>query len=545
MIAISQLLHALLIRYYINKNKTKSISKELSLELLCYLSNCIKSNYRSFWEFESYISKSNSNILSNLLHDDFYASILQYSHSVNKFLDIFDLISDLFVEDKNADQTGLSGPNYVTRDSVMGLFLRTFLLEWESQSFEQCCDKYEEFSHFLLSQESYDTNSKTKMTIDSLIHAIGTNDDIINAEPDEGLDEISKIMFNVYKYLSFNDITTAEKYIHQYYDYNGSSSSFESFLTTLSLNNNSSTVSAAGGNTITKSNNDYNKKIASLLSDLRNHEEDSIIPYTSATRHQQALLGLSLLWMKSSSSSLSRLDTSPLALNSLEEGLKIAHQRDDHVSVAKALLLLYQQTNDEELLIRCIDRCVTLNQRFLASQAALLLVQHRLKHSILVSRLNNMDVDVGPHPLINLSNILAPSENSIGTFDLQSSKHENTLQTVVDPANEGYAPQTAWMLLYAGLYGDMKLTSITSKLNDVVALDKALTEHAKLSASSVTNVSLSAGMPTPPPLASAAAAVNGYQETCLTYEEYLSISLQAKIIAKNMWLRYFDSFYLY
>jgi len=105
---------------------------------------------------------------------------------------------------------------------------------------------------------------------------------------------------------------------------------------------------------------------------LRNASNE---PHFSGTRHQQALLKLASMWLQNGHPQL--------AMTAVEEAMKSAHQRGDHASVARALLLLHHvvigmqtQTNaseqgvaayrhvqgvsPEEVLQRCLDRCSSL-----------------------------------------------------------------------------------------------------------------------------------------------------------------------------------------
>ena len=58
-----------------------------------------------------------------------------------------DLRANIFSEvDENT--SGLSGPNLVEADSLLGFFVRSLIITFESNDFEQVCALFEEFSHF-------------------------------------------------------------------------------------------------------------------------------------------------------------------------------------------------------------------------------------------------------------------------------------------------------------------------------------------------------------------------------------------------------------
>jgi hypothetical protein len=124
------------------------------------------------------------------------------------------------------------------------------------------------------------------------------------------------------------------------------------------------------------------RRSQSALSALKSGND----PQFSGTRHQQALL-----------QPLCDTGMVTIAMSAVEQAMKTAHQRGDHGSVARALLLLYHVVNSglnfqnregqrgastsvaltgaEEILRRCLIRCCLAACEFLLLRAAILLAQ--------------------------------------------------------------------------------------------------------------------------------------------------------------------------
>ena len=98
---------------------------------------------------------------------------------------------------------------------------------------------------------------------------------------------------------------------------------------------------------------------------------------SSSSSHQLTMLSLAALWARHGRSGLAR--------RAVEETMKVAHQKGDDATVAKAMLLLYYASSSagpsymskEDILVKCIERCRDTNLPLLASHAGLLLVQER------------------------------------------------------------------------------------------------------------------------------------------------------------------------
>lgn len=463
-------------------------------EILCFFHDSIHINschtFLSIEDFKSKILIHWSIESQELITRKFFPLLSHYTENIDTFLDIKDILSNVFDEEPDIDYNAMIGPCRIIKDSALGVFIRVFVCEFEHFSFEKSCDLYDSFKSFVSKKKisnSSDISSGEnqvivsnglKVTSEALPHLIGTSDNVLHLSPDPSLDDSSKLMFHINKAILFNDKFMAESLLHQYYDYNGPST-FNSLPQPASR--------------FASSTNCTEKKIDSILSNIRSITDT----FNYQSRHQSSLLSLSAMWMRHNCHSL--------AVNALEEGLKIAHQRDDHVSVAKALLLMYEEYKSEDLLLRCLDRCIALNQRHLASQASLLLTQHRSYKQITTSD----PMTEGP---------------------IASSKLNSILQSINEPQirdlddwvrGYGYTPQTIWLLLLSSLYGDMKISAIIAKHHDMQELSQEIQLFSASSLSVAPN-----------------SKETQYRESCLNYDEYITSFIPIKKTMCKLWLRY-------
>jgi hypothetical protein len=469
------------------------------MEVLCYLSDAIEeiscSSYLSFHDFSQRVVSHWSDAARELMDGLLVASLQRPIASLDEFLDLSTLATSIMEDDANMNYNALSGPCRVSKDSSLGVFLRYVTGVWEAMSFEESCQLYDDFKAFMMDKhiKSADLYDK-KAAPESLSFLCGRGDDVLHLKPDSSLPESSKLMFYAQKAIAFNDITTGEIYLHRYYDYNGPTMFNE---LPIPGNNNASQASTSL----------QDKNIKAVISSLQTSSED----FDYNARHQNALLSLSLLWSKCRNHELS--------LNSLEEGLKIAHQRDDHLTVAKALLLLYQHHHTEDLLVRCLDRCVTLNHKYLATKAAILLAEHRSKRRLI------------PLPRDDETEVQGNSIVKHIAIDQVLAKSSPTqLWEVQDLAREEpFSPAVTWTLLLSAIYGDMKLSSIVSTHRSVPALEQSLLAVSTTSSAT-------------PALPNAAAKASGkekaYQESCLDIDEYYEALIPVKLVAAALWQRY-------
>lgn len=125
-------------------------------------------------------------------------------------------------------------------------------------------------------------------------------------------------------------------------------------------------------------------------------ELDNYVVLHPNKKHQQSMLSLGAMWIRTGHFNE--------AVVAIDEAMKTAHQRGDHVSVSRALLLLHHVVDQaptsiatamEETLMRCLSRSINLKLKSLSSEAALLFVRHKLKGSFKIENAMSNHVNSG------------------------------------------------------------------------------------------------------------------------------------------------------
>eukprot|EP01037_Dinobryon_pediforme_P020278 gene20278-20858_t len=201
------------------------------------------------------------------------------------------------------------------------------------------------------------------------------------------------------------DVALAEDHIHRYFDFNGSDplESLDTFAN--KAINGGASASASAADTTASISRIVSSMLAlqapfpraelyaSALSASRQlHPQGS--PHASSTntstyihRHQHAMITLATMWTLSGNYSM--------ALSAVEEAMNTAHQREDHHSVTKALLLMFHifkgghaeelLAGAEDILVRCLKRCKALQMHRQISEIALLLAECRSRGPLKLS----------------------------------------------------------------------------------------------------------------------------------------------------------------
>ena len=328
------------------------------LQILCFLGDRIQlQNVRHYQNASDFLSEllsafdalENDSRTPGHFFVDKVRDVLSDFKSVDDLVQFVDSIKNLFTNDASISPNESMAPFKVCPDSNLGIYCRCFFAKWECLSFGFVCQLYESLTAFTsdLYNDSDDcANTMAKLPRRTIVH-VGMGVQTFLQQADEAAQS--------------GDVHAAERLLHRYFDFNGN----DPLLSVASKGSSSSTSQQA---------------LAAL-----HHAND---PQFSGTRHQQALLQLASMWSRSGHYSL--------AMAAVEEAMKTAHQRGDHNSVARALLLLYHVVSGlntseqgcsssdgssvsairaEEVLRRCLQRCSTLEMNALASQAAALLSQ--------------------------------------------------------------------------------------------------------------------------------------------------------------------------
>lgn len=328
------------------------------LQILCFLGDRIQlQNVKHYLNANDFLSEllSTFEIPENDLRTPghFFVNkvrdVLSDFKSVDDLVHFVDSIQNLFTNDVSISPNESVAPFRICPDSSLGIYCRCFFAKWECLSFGFVCQLYESLAAFTIGL--YSASDDFALTMGQLsrrpIVHVGMGVQSFLQQADEAAQT--------------GDVHAAERLLHRYFDFNGN----DPLLSVASKGSSSSTSQQA---------------LAAL-----HHAKD---PQFTGTRHQQALLQLASMWSCSGHYSL--------AMAAVEEAMKTAHQRGDHNSVARALLLLYHVVSGlntsghgcsssdssavstiraEEVLRRCLHRCSTLGMNALASQAAALLSQ--------------------------------------------------------------------------------------------------------------------------------------------------------------------------
>jgi hypothetical protein len=346
------------------------------LLLLTFLSDNISLGSCCLWknkkEFLDHLSSSYLSESSPL-----YANLIKKLSlpSIDSLMDLMESAQDfLLAPSGNVDPNGVSCPFMFKRESLVGVYLRTILVQWDLLQFGDLSQLFGSYCSFLSSASSssrLDSGRREATSSKVLpIQAIKAN------EPRAFLTNAEMAIKNL-------DLLPAVESIHSYFDSNG--------------------VNPL-------------KPKGDLLSQTKTILEN----YSSGTpqqktRYQQAMLSLANMWIRNGYYFFASTAT--------EEGMKMAHQLGDHASVTYALLLLhhiihgpqhlefsptddsatgseveepaegktqsFEDQSTENILIRCIQKSSELKLKSLEIQAIQLLVRYRmngpLKQSVPVS----------------------------------------------------------------------------------------------------------------------------------------------------------------
>jgi len=446
---------------------------DVPLRILCYLGESIKMpRSRQYTDLSEFIDDVWSYLQEGAAMSEacraYVNSALKCEDIVSvdslvDFVDTLRLLFQIYTESPNR----ICAPTRVVTDSMLGYYLRTFLVRWECMSFESVCSLYESVERFksptdltavvdaysdidiptyLIDQQHscFDSNN-AEVANKNLALSMGTDDNLMhiatcassllsNRKITPTLElPPSSFYLNAEKALACDDLLPAEESLHKFFD---------SGNTPLGLSSTSAASYSSVLNTSVQTNGPSPAvAMDALLSSITE-------PLFAGARHQQAMLALANMFQRGSRYSL--------AMSAIEEAMKTAHQRGDHAAVAKALLLLHIVVDEggvdgdglplsaEEVLGRCLERCASLKLRSLSSQAVLHMVELRIR---------------GPlRPNASILERTGDKEESGGAAAGFPAGDDGGAGGGGDaPISQGV--QNLWMLLSSSLLGDPKLSA--------------------------------------------------------------------------------------
>ena len=365
-ISPSDLVHVLIIKYFIlscrNSKPFTTHHQWSPIMVLCYLSNTIRhSNARQYLSLQGIVDA-----LESFLSDTHFTTellvYLSIFESFDRFVSAVESSQTVIQSDTDTSLSpnDLYGPHVVSPGSSLGVFIRSILAKWECLQFEELGHLFHHYSVFMKRQQTH-VQQALPLKANGLSFIAFNKTSTYNSN-DEGV--ASNMRYNkAQKAFVFGDVSLMESTIHSLHDYDGSDP--------LQI---AKVVPVPGDNSSRGTSANIQRSLAAVL-----HCEDAA--WASHQKHQHAMLSIARMWLSANNYTM--------ALSAIEEALKTAQQRGDHITVAHGLLLLHELfdgSNDialvaaaEDILVRCTSRCAALNLQHLTAQAALLLTLLRSK----------------------------------------------------------------------------------------------------------------------------------------------------------------------
>lgn len=268
--------------------------------------------------------------------------------SIDSLIDLMDIAPEYLIQPTDADPNSVAFPYCFTRDSLVGIYVRSVIAKWEILHFGEISQVFESFQNFAncLSTSRPQINQPLK------VHPVQS---MVLEEPRAYLINAEKATIN-------SDLLPAVESIHAYFDSNGTNPLL--------------------------SKNDLVGQTKTIIDNYLSGSPEQ------KSRYQQAMLSLANMWLRNGYYFYASTAT--------EEGMKMAHHLGDHNSVTYALLLLHHiihgqenleifnddsksssinssEQSTENILIRCIQKSFELKLKSLEIQAIQLLVRYRMK----------------------------------------------------------------------------------------------------------------------------------------------------------------------
>ncbi len=345
----SHLLYCLAIFYMIQsaRDEGDNIMKPHLLKLLSFLSDHVDIKSMSILYSLEHFRVSINDYCRDAEVIDSICDYCREVKSIDHLIDFMDKLKNIFEIDSTVSSNNLYGPNKITVTSSLGIFVRRVSSYWECMPFESQCTVIRDFTRFCESKVVASRKENSHLKVNQLDYIRATDDSMtdMTSETKYFIDETEAFLLD-------NNITAAEKCVHNFFD---------------TLAQDPLAIRYRGQEI---------KSLDMLLQELRLIESGR-----SATlpKHQFAMMTLALTWISAGNFSM--------AQSAVEEALKSSHQRGDHPSVVKSLLLLFhimENSSDfdasrgEELLRRCITKSGALGLNELVADAVLSFVKLKI-----------------------------------------------------------------------------------------------------------------------------------------------------------------------
>jgi hypothetical protein len=350
--------------------------------------------------------------ISHVKEADLLFVILEKStsilESVDNFINHMESLKSYFENTNQFSDNELSGPNKISPNSLLGVFIRKISAQWSILMFQQQCQLYGRISDYLHKSEQLNRFQCTSLTQQDIKKYLlsknlsrptatqRTSDPtdlkfIKNYPKDSNLFNYVQSTMNL---LNEKNYSSAEDLIHNYFDGILNTSNQVMLFTpeATSIRNQQpapETTNEQNSNRIANPTLLYT--IEKNLRDLTQHE---IMNNHPVLKHQHSMISLAVMWIHAKNY--------PLAQSAIEEAMKTSHQRGDHPTVIKCLLLLYEiyqktsmsntntssdstnsnviasTTNPDELLKRCIEKSGSLSLQDVFNESILKFLQYKI-----------------------------------------------------------------------------------------------------------------------------------------------------------------------
>jgi hypothetical protein len=340
--------------------------------------------------------------------------------SFDAFFSFLENIKSYFENSNQNTDNALCGPNRISNNSSLGLFLRKIIALWSVASFPQQCNLYEKWRKFLLTSDQY-TLYQCSCFSDEAVRAFYFPLEVITDENpsngrkfpknDTGSPNLVSYLNEVEFYLKKKDFSRVEDTIHDYFD-TVLTNNYPVMLFSSSVAASTEAIPVGNGDNI-NSNSLSSYEIERNMKDLSSHKR---MNNYSALKHQHSMISLATMWITAKNY--------PFAYSAIEEALKTSHQRGDHATVIKCLLLLYEiysvtnsssssasgngslKSNPNELLHRCIEKSGNLHLKDVFNESLLKFVESKITNAALSSHFRVKSKDVAASGNWSISHII-------------------------------------------------------------------------------------------------------------------------------------------
>lgn len=363
----------------------------LAMKIMCFLSDTLQdTSTRVNFELSN-IRDTLSFLPADCTFLDSCISDINF-RTVDNLMDFIPKVSSVFDDPPATSQhpNKVFTLNKLCKTSFLGLYVRFFLAQWESTVFEEVCSYFDSIRAFVSSlQSSQPTSVDSAAVIEEDLFSL-SNIEILRGPMVASCGFLEDELSRIESFVAAGDVHSAEALIHKYFD-----NTMPNILATAQPGIGASAQSSSSRAVPDLLSGCMGAEVASVIHSLMSAQTSNV---NAGYRHQQAMLALADTWVRNG--------FTQRGLTCVEEAMKMAHQKGDRGSVAKALLILHKIVKEEDrrdqlsresslrsggegvvsglgdfneiVLMKCLDSCIAARMPALTSQVAILLARHRI-----------------------------------------------------------------------------------------------------------------------------------------------------------------------